>query len=82
MDYTNDFVALRYHTKYNIPKIPSFSKWECCYSRDLLNMYNNYVRIIDRNYPDNKIDWNNDDLYKKFVDMLYKSSSKYIEPFI
>jgi hypothetical protein len=79
MGYTNSLVSSRYHISYAISKIPSFSKWHSCYSGDIINMYNEYARIINKNYPRNKIDWDNDDIYDNFARMLYNSSSKYIE---
>lgn len=79
MEYTNALVSSRYHVQHAIPAVPNFSKWYSCYSGDIVNMYNEYARIINSNYPHNKINWDDDKIYDDFVDMIYFSSSKHID---
>lgn len=56
----------------------NFNNWFQCYKKDILNLYSIFKESINDNYKYNKIDWETDIIFKKFVYLIFNSSSKYI----
>jgi hypothetical protein len=65
-----------------IKKKPDFDKWIEAYENQISNLYNIIIEIINKEFPKNKIIWNNIYIYNNLCKMLYHCSSKHISDFL
>lgn len=65
------------------PSDANHGDWEHAYFPQLMVMYNIVAGTIEEKYPRNRIKWtDNQELFDNISELLYKSSSKYISPYL
>lgn len=56
----------------------NFQEWYEFYKDHLIKMYNGTSKIIDENVQDKIFNWDSEEKFNIFVNLIYDSSSKYI----
>jgi len=60
------------------PFRPNYNKWFNEYEKEILSLYGILQQIIKERYPDEKVDWESEEILDSFCIMLFNKSSKYI----
>jgi hypothetical protein len=64
------------------PTYDSRDAWIRAYDEPLNSMYRSIGLMIEKKYPDIRIDWRDPKYHKAFHKLIYHCSSKYIAPYI
>lgn len=68
--------------KYTYKSVPITRKdWHDAYSSQIEDLYNIMIKTVRENYPNNRINWDDNRKINNFSKLLYNSSSKYITPY-
>ena len=60
------------------PRYINYDIWFKHYEKDIINIYEIFLGIINTNYPEYKNIYETENNFKKFSKMIYNSSSKFI----
>jgi len=62
--------------------IKNIDEWEIYYEYELLQMYSITRDTFNRNYPENNVNWDSNDVFNNFVKLIYHCSSKNVPKYI
>ena len=78
----------KYHRKteyggLSVPQTPPNSNrhsWHTAYCRELIDMYRIVQNVMDERYQGKEVEWDSQDKFNKFSQLIYHCSSKNISP--
>ncbi len=70
-------ICKRNYIPHKTPINPNYKRWKYAYEEHLINMYNLFAHSINEKF-ENKVDWNDKNIFEKFCKYIFSISSKHI----